>query len=193
MNSIKITNKEQLHECLNYEKKVYGITVKSFIWGYLTQRPLFKIWLWLYYSRKSDYYAYKYTRNRIYKPLYMYYLRKKNVLSFQLGFDIDTVNIGKGLLIYHAGATVINGKAIIGEDCVLHGNNCIGNKGPAGSDCPIIGDRVEIGVGAKIVGGVKLPDDCVVGAGAIVVNSYYKKGDIIVGVPAKALKNRKIT
>lgn len=185
---MQITSIKQLCDILSYEKRVYGITFKSFLWGSITQRQFYKIWRWLYYSRKSDYYAYMYTQNSIYKFLYMYYLRKKNVLSLKLGFDIDTTNIGKGLLIYHAGATVINGGAKIGENCILHGNNCIGNKGPAGSSCPIIGDRVEIGVGAKIVGGVKLPDDCVVGAGAIVIRSFDKKGSIIGGVPARVIK-----
>lgn len=116
----------------------------------------------------------------------MYYLRKKNVLSLKLGFDIDTTNIGKGLLIYHAGATEINGGAMIGENCILHGNNCIGNKGPAGSSCPIIGDRVEFGVGAK-KWGVKLPDDCIVGASVVVTLFLIQKGLVIVDVPLKIL------
>lgn len=182
-----ITNKKPLFDILNYEKQVYNISFKSFLWGSITQRQFYKIWRLLYYSRKSDYYAYMYKQNSIYKFLYMYYLRKKNVLSLKLGFDIDTTNIGKGLLIYHAGATVINGGAMIGENCILHGNNCIGNKGPAGSDCPVIGNRVEIGVGEKIIGVVELADDCIVGAGAVVTQSFIKKGLVIVGVPSKIL------
>lgn len=185
---MKVTNRKQLREILNCEKQVYGISIKSFLWGYLTQRQFFKIWQWLYYSRKSDYYAYKYSKNNLYKPLYMYYLRRKNVLALKLGFDIDTQNVGKGLLIYHAGATVINGEAIVGEGCILHGNNCIGNKGPEGSACPKIGNRVEIGVGANIVGGVSIPDDCIIGAGAVVLNTFNKRGSIIAGVPAREIK-----
>ena len=66
-------------------------------------------------------------------------------------------------------------------------DNCIGNKGPKSSPCPIIGNNVEIGVGAKIIGGVTIADDIVIGAGAVVVDSFLEKGIIIGGVPARKL------
>ncbi len=34
-----------------------------------------------------------------------------------------------GLVIYHSGNIVVNGFARVGEDCQLHGDNCIGNNG----------------------------------------------------------------
>ena len=36
---------------------------------------------------------------------------------------------------------------------MLHGDNCIGNNGKT-EGCPIIGDNVDIGTGAKILGAI---------------------------------------
>lgn len=182
-------NIQDLETILQYERKVYSISLKSSFWGFLTNHFNFKIWRWLYYSRKNDYYSQFYDKGLFGKIIAIYYLRKRNILAGKLGFDIDTRTIGKGLLIYHPGATVINGGAIIGENCILHGNNCIGNKGPAGSPCPVIGNNVEIGVGAKIIGGVTIADNIKIGAGAVVVSSFLEKGITIGGIPAKKLNS----
>ena len=172
---------------LKYEREVYRITHKSIIWGRVTNNYTYRIWKWLCYSRKYDYYSQFYNKSFFYKIKTLYYLRNKNYYGEKLGLDIDTKNIGKGLLIYHPGATVINGNARIGENCILHGNNCIGNKGPAGSPCPVIGNNVEIGVGAKIIGGVTIADNIKIGAGAVVVHSFTEEGITIGGVPAKKI------
>lgn len=67
----------------------------------------------------------------------------------------------------------------------MHGMNCIGNKGVANSGVPVIGDNVNIGVGAKIVGDVYIADDVSIGANAVVTKSCYEKGEVLVGIPAK--------
>ena len=179
--------KSELKVILENEKELYGIGVISSLWGFITNYNRYRIWKWLYSSRKYDYYSQFYHKNFIKKIIAIYYLRKKNKLGEKLGLDIGTRHIGKGLLIHHPGATVINGRTIIGDNCILHGNNCIGNKGPKSSPCPIIGNNVEIGVGAKIIGGVTIADDIVIGAGAVVVDSFLEKGIIIGGVPARKL------
>ena len=47
---------------------------------------------------------------------------------------------------------------------------------------------MEIGVGAKIIGGVTIADNIKIGAGAVVVSSFYEEGVTIGGVPAKIIK-----
>ena len=183
----KKINKRVIKDIINYEKLVYGINSKSIIWGCITNHCTYRIWKWLYYSRKYDFYSQFYDKGVLWKIVLIYYLRKKNKIAEKIGFDIDTKNIGQGLLIYHIGATVINSSSIIGENCILHGNNCIGNKGPAGSPCPVIGNNVEIGVGAKIIGGVTIADNIKIGAGAVVVHSFTEEGITIGGVPAKKI------
>lgn len=177
-----------IKQMLIYERTIYGISFKSIVWGRITKHSKYRIWKWLYYSRKCDYYSQFYDKGILWRGMSLYFLRKRNSLAEKLGFDIDTKNIGKGLLIYHIGTTVINGNAIIGDNCILHGNNCIGNKGPKGSQCPTIGNNVEIGVGACIIGGVTIADNIKIGAGAVVVDSFKNEGVVIGGIPAKVLK-----
>jgi len=64
---------------------------------------------------------------------------------------------------------VIGGAARVGDDAlILHGVT-IGSLSPSRvGTMPVIGDRVFLGAGAKIVGGVMIGDDVVVGPNAVV-------------------------
>ena len=185
---MKQNTREEMVKLLSYEKELYHMNMKRILWGKITHHCEYRIWKWLKYSRKCDYYSQFYYDGFWAKIRALYYIRKRNFLAEKLGFDIDTQHIGKGLLVYHTGTVIINGNALVGDNCVLHGNNCIGNKGPIGSPCPEIGNNVEIGVGAIIIGGVKLADGIKVGAGAVVVSSFTERGITIAGVPAKKIK-----
>lgn len=70
--------------------------------------------------------------------------------------------------------------------CTLHGDNCIGNNGKTNA-CPIIGNNVDIGVGAKLIGDIVIADDIVIGAGAVVVSSFTEPGITIGGIPARRI------
>ena len=63
----------------------------------------------------------------------------------------------------------------------------IGNNGKD-NDCPIIGNNVMIGAGAKVIGPVTIADNIKVAAGAVVVTSFTESGITIGGVPARKLK-----
>ena len=51
--------------------------------------------------------------------------RKKNILGMKLGIEITPNFVEKGVKICHQNV-IINGK--VGEGCIFHGNNVIGNK-----------------------------------------------------------------
>lgn len=68
--------------------------------------------------------------------------------------------------------------------CQLHGNNCIGNNRKEDERSPHIGNNVEIGVGAKIIGDIYVVDNVKIGANAVVVKSCFTNGATLVGVPA---------
>jgi serine O-acetyltransferase len=96
-------------------------------------------------------------------------------------------NIGQRLTIEHSGAIVIHGCAEIGDDCVIRQGVTIGNRRmDAPFDAPKIGNRVNIGAGAKILGGVTIGDDVSIGANAVVIKDI-PAGAIAVGVPAKII------
>lgn len=78
-------------------------------------------------------------------------------------------HIGRRCGIGHQGGIVVHARAVIGDDCLIRHNVTIGaaRKG-VGQATPRIGDRVEIGTGAVLIGGITIGDDVVIGANAVV-------------------------
>lgn len=114
------------------------------------------------------------------------YRMSKNVLGAKLGIYIPAGVFGEGLHIWHYGNIIVNAESKVGKNCILHGDNCIGNNGKD-EGCPIIGDNVDIGTGAKILGSIRIANGVKIGAGAIVVKSCLKENATIVGVPGKEI------
>lgn len=97
-----------------------------------------------------------------------------------------TTRIGARCFIAHQGAIVIHEWATIGDDCKIRQGVTIGQlSGSANREgAPIIGNRVEIGVGAVVVGPVTLGDDAMIGPNAIVVRDV-PAGASAMGPPAR--------
>ena len=62
--------------------------------------------------------------------------------------------------------------------------NCIGNKGTVNSGVPILGSNVNIGVGAKIIGDIRIANDVTIAANAVVVKTCNEIGATLLGIPA---------
>lgn len=111
-----------------------------------------------------------------------YYFRQRNIYTEKSGVEISNLSVlGRRLDIWHGGV-VISGH--LGDDCVIHGNNVIGNKGYGNTEIPMLGDRVDIGAGAVVIGGIHVADDCIIGANAVVNKDFTEAGSLIVGIPA---------
>lgn len=133
--------------------------------------------------RKSEYHLNNTEGSRYHTYLYWYYEGRKNRLGRKLGIEIYPNCFGKGLEIWHAGGIVVNPAVKAGENCILHGGNCIGNKGSVNVN-PVLGDNVDIGYGATIIGDVFVADNTIIGTNAVVVKSITEPGKTVVGVPA---------
>lgn len=129
----------------------------------------------------------QYTFSRPNKLLAFWYKARKNRLGSRLGFIISAGCFGEGLQLEHFGSVIVNPKARIGKNCKIHGNCCIGSDGGYPDDSPIIGDNVDIGQGAQILGGIKVADDVRIGASAVVVKDILTKGVTVVGIPARII------
>lgn len=90
---------------------------------------------------------------------------------------------GPGLSIRHYGCIVVNDKVRVGKNCILHTGTNIGDK----DGCPLIGDDVYIGPGAKIFGPITIANGVKIGANAVVTKSVTKEGASVAGVPAKII------
>lgn len=182
-----IQTKNDLQRFLSLEKAsyLYGDRRDTLI-AYLTNDPRVQVWR---YQKRLRICEYRYN-NRHKTPLHFFAFllarRRKNHLGSRLGIEISENIFDEGLRIHHYGNIVINGDSRIGKNCALHGDNCIGN---AATDfaAPQLGDNVDIGVGASIIGNVIIADGTLIGAGAVVTRSVLDKNTIIAGIPAKPL------
>lgn len=104
------------------------------------------------------------------------------------GIDIpEQTEVGKGLYIGHFGGIFITGGAKIGENCNLSQGVTIGFGGRGeNAGYPVIGDRVYIAAGAKIIGKVRVGNDVAIGANAVVTKDIPDNG-VAVGVPAQVI------
>jgi serine O-acetyltransferase len=86
------------------------------------------------------------------------------------GVDLHpAADVGPGLLIAHGHGLVIGGGARIGRDALILQGVTIGSPSPGRvAQMPVIGDRVFLGAGAKVVGAVTIGDDVVVGPNAVI-------------------------
>ena len=188
--------KVEFEEIISFEKAIYDKMLPS-SWGgrfcaWIKDVQVLSLRSWIVSSRKMDYYKFKksISSNPLNSILYLYYARKTNQLCQKLNMEIPTEKIGKGLTIYHPTGIVVNGNAVIGENCHFHGGNCVGNSGVDTTACPVLGDNIMLGVGAKIIGNIRLANGIKVGAGAVVVSSFLEEGITIAGVPAKKIEKR---
>jgi len=156
-------------------------------------RPLSKEWMLEWLLQSEQYQIKKYVRalrseeyfsfEKPCKILKYLYFRKKNIQGAKLGFFIPAGCFGEDLKISHYGSVIVNPHARIGRGCTIHGNCCIGNKGlePSENDSPLIGDNVNIGQGAQILGPVTIANNTLIAAGAVITKSISEEGQVAKG------------
>lgn len=109
------------------------------------------------------------------------------------GYGIElpySAKVGRRVIIEHQSAIVIHGNCVIGDDCVIRQGCTLGNRYLDRLDeAPILGDRVNVGAGAKILGRVRIGNDACIGANAVVL-SDVGTGETAIGIPAKILKRK---
>lgn len=93
------------------------------------------------------------------------------------------VEIGKNFVIDHFGGIVISGYARFGDNCRIRNGVVVGLKNINEPCAPIIGNNVDIGAGAKLLGNIKIGNNVEIGANAVVICDVPDNA-IAVGVPA---------
>lgn len=91
---------------------------------------------------------------------------------------------GAGLVLIHSTGVVINGSVRAG--CNVHIEHQV-TIGAEGRESPVLGEKVFIGAGAKIIGGVNIGDGARIGANAVVVHDV-PPFCTVVGIPAKVVR-----
>ena len=113
----------------------------------------------------------------IYKVLFKFI---QIVTGIELPCEAD---IGRNFVIDHFGGIIISGYAKFGNDCRIRNGVVVGLRRLEEKFAPVIGNNVDIGAGAKLLGPITIGDNVIIGANAVVL-SDVPANSIAVGVPA---------
>jgi serine O-acetyltransferase len=108
--------------------------------------------------------------------------------SVVTGADIPLgCKIAGGLLLPHPNGIVIHPNVVVGPNCTLFQQVTVGHGPRPGA--PRLGGHVDVGPGAKILGGVTIGDHAAVGANAVVLTDVGR-AVAVVGIPAQPMSRQ---
>jgi serine O-acetyltransferase len=111
------------------------------------------------------------------------------ISNYLTGADLPpTAQFGPGLMILHPTGVVVSGGVKGGARLRLHTGVVLGfqTAGKNERGVPELGDDVMIGVGAKVLGPVRIGDRVKIGANAVVLDDVPDDTSVV-GVPARAV------
>lgn len=131
-----------------------------------------------------------YLRRKAWLRYTLYIPAKMLLLRYRYKFGIaipEYTEIGPGLFINRFGGVMVNGDAVIGANFNITHGAMVGqlNRGPRRGS-PVIGDRVFLASGAKVIGGITLGPECAIGANAVVTKDVPARA-VVVGIPGKVI------
>ena len=160
----------------------------------VAREGLLSLGFWALQVYRFGHLRYRFTTKLVRYPIALLHLMLSKIAEIICGVTIGvSANIGKRLIIEHSGAIVIHGNSVIGDDCIIRQGVTIGNKrldDPFGA--PVLGNRVNVGAGAKILGRVHIGNDVEIGANAVVICDV-PDGAIAVGIPARIIMRKNLT
>ena len=113
----------------------------------------------------------------IYKILYKF-------IQIVTGIELPCeTEIGKKFIIDHFGGIIVSGYASFGDNCRIRNGVVVGLKNLDEPGAPHIGNNVDIGAGAKVLGNIRIGNNVQIGANAVVITDV-PDNSIAVGVPA---------
>jgi serine O-acetyltransferase len=150
-------------------------------------RQLLRQGLWVMAVYRFGGWRYRIRQRWIRTPFSAIYKLLKLLSEILTGIDLPCEAIvGRRFRIDHFGGIIISGDAVFGEDCVVRNGVTVGLRHSGKRGSPVIGSRVDIGAGAKILGPIRIGDDVAIGANAVVLIDV-PPNSIAVGVPARIL------
>ena len=149
------------------------------------ERDLSKPGFWVMMVYRFGKWRYKIKPRLLRLPFSLLYKILKILSQMATGIELPCeTKIGKRFKIEHFSDIIISGDAVIGDDVIVRNGVTIGLKHTGERGSPVIGNRVDIGAGAKILGTIHIGDDVIIGANAVVIQDV-PSNSLAVGVPAQ--------
>ena len=112
------------------------------------------------------------------------------IIQIVTGIELPCeVVLGRNFIIDHFGGVIVSGYAKFGDNCRIRNGVVVGLRRVDGKVAPVIGNDVDIGSGAKLLGPIRIGNNVLIGANAVVLNDV-PDNCIAIGVPA-AVRPRK--
>lgn len=119
------------------------------------------------------------------KPFSLLYKVLYKAVQIVTGIEFPCeVQVGRNFVIDHFGGIVVSGYAKFGDNCRIRNGVVVGLARVSDPCAPQIGNDVDIGAGAKVLGRIVVGDNVVIGANAVVI-SDVPDDSVAVGVPAR--------
>jgi serine acetyltransferase len=118
--------------------------------------------------------------------LALYVVLVEWIMGIELGYRSA---VGKRLRLYHGTGLIVHPWAVIGDDVTLRHGVTIGFRKNTDKRLPVLGNRVEVGCGASILGPITIGDGARVGAGSVVMQNV-PAGATVIGNPARIVSRK---
>src|SRR3984957_1602555 len=116
--------------------------------------------LWVMVVYRFGRWRYRFPHRVIRAPLSFLYKLLYTLVQILTGVELPCeTQIGRRLKIEHFGGIIVSGDTIFGDDVVIRNGVTIGLRQTGRRGSPTIGNRVDIGAGAKILGTIAVGDD----------------------------------
>ena len=128
-------------------------------------------------------YEYAINTHRLWRYWYRFKLRR---LGLKYNVVVGPNMVGKGLRMSHLMGGVIINCISMGDYCTVAGGVVVGNKGSQENRASI-GNHVELTLGCKVIGKVRIGDNAIVAPNSVVIKDVPENA-VVSGVPAKIIK-----
>jgi serine O-acetyltransferase len=153
-------------------------------------RDLWRQGLWAMAVYRFGRWRYRFKHRIVRAPLSLLYKLLFKFVQILTGIELPCETIlGHRFRIDHFGGIIISGDVEFGDDVVIRNGVTIGLRRTGVRGSPKIGNRVDVGAGAKILGSITIGDDTAIGANAVVLDDV-PPNSIAIGIPARIIPRR---
>jgi len=150
----------------------HNLTTSWARWRFFLAEPQYRTLFWWRLARAGG------PLSSLFRRLYLRSSRSS-------GLEINTRELGGGVIMPHWGRIILNAESIGRDLYVLH-NVTVGNDYTTG--LPVLGDDVFLGTGCTVLGAICIGDHVVVGAGSTLMTDV-PSCSLVAGNPAKVVRS----